>query len=405
MHVHNNQPKKVSMDGSGNWTIDIQFTESESEMMSNFTSIAFTENGTIYELNLTCEQIQEEVGMPLQLPMDAANVLRYIQGAYYIASFPIGVFLNLFVILLISYFKSLQNITYILALQVSVGDLLNAVTFFPTSAANAIAGRYVFTGLCSTIGFILFYLSLVRIYLMFVLVLDRFCTVFMPFWYQRHRVKVVLPISVGAWILAFVIALVPVKGLLSCYSVLRNTWGCYPLQGCIYQRECFTYNFISIALTNICSVVSIILYLSLFCKARKLRNQIAIAHQPSDADSKETRAATARKLKRDRRANVTFFLLFLALMGVSFPPLIFLLIGRAITVVGGTTPPTAYTVAEILAGSTFPLLIVIDPVVITRNDDFRGAIRKLLNKLKIKLVSRAVEGSERNGTMTGTTNT
>ena len=59
----------------------------------------------------------------------------------------------------------------------------------------------------------------------------------------------------------------------------------------------------------------------------------------------------------------------------------------------------------ILAGSTFSLLIVIDPVVIMRNDDFRGAIRKLLYKLKINLVSREVEGSERNGTMNGTTNT
>ena len=50
---------------------------------------------------------------------------------------------------------------------------------------------------------------------MFVLVLDCFFAVFVPFWYQRRkRVRVVLPLSLGAWILAFVVALVPVKGVL-----------------------------------------------------------------------------------------------------------------------------------------------------------------------------------------------
>ena len=122
------------------------------------------------------------------LSIDIANVLRYIQIVYYISSFPFGVFLNLFVALLILCSKRLQSITFLLALQVSAGDLVNASIIFPTSAANAIVNPYVFTGLCATIGFIIFYLRIARICLMFALVLDRFCAVFMPFWHQRHRV-------------------------------------------------------------------------------------------------------------------------------------------------------------------------------------------------------------------------
>ena len=178
--------------------------------------------------------------------------------------------------------------------------------------------------------------------------------------------------------LAFIVGLVPVKGLLDCYSFQRRGWACFPSQGCNYQEECLTYTWIFISVTNICSVVSLIMYLTLFYKARKLRNKVD--YQP-DVSSADERTATARKLKQERRANVTFFLLYLALIGVSLPSVITLFIGRAL-VTGGTTLPMVYNVVEILAGSSFPLLTFIDPLVIMRNEDFREAIKGLFNKLK-----------------------
>jgi hypothetical protein len=87
----------------------------------------------------------------------------------------------------------------------------------------------------------------------------------------------------------------------------------------------------------------------------------------------------AQRLKREQKANTTFFLLFLALIGVSIPPTAFVLIGRIIIIIiGGTALPTAYTVAEVLVGPTTSLLIIVDPIVIMRNKDFREAIRKFL---------------------------
>ena len=133
---------------------------------------------------------------------------------------------------------------------------------------NAIADHFVFTGLCSVFGFALFFLGLARSYLMFVLVLDCFFTVFVPFWYQRQWVRVVLPLSLGAWILAFVVALVPVKGVLDCYSIERSSWGCYPSQGCYHQRACLTYTWTLLTLTNICGVVFLVMYLFFSVKQR-----------------------------------------------------------------------------------------------------------------------------------------
>ena len=144
--------------------------------------------------------------------------------------------------------------------------MLNGAIFLPTSATNAIADRFVFTGLCSVFGFALFFLGHTRTYLMFVLVLDHFFTIFVPFWYQRQRIRVVLPLSL-AWSLDLGVCRCfgtsIIKGVLDCYSVERSSWGCYPSQGCYHQRACLTYTWTVLTLTNICSVISLVIYLFL----------------------------------------------------------------------------------------------------------------------------------------------
>ena len=365
------------MDSIGNWTDDHPISISESGII-NHTSLA--DNETL--LGITCEQRQVEFGSPLPLSINTANVLRYMQVTYYIICFPFGVFLNLFVLLLILRFKRLQNITFILAFQVSASDLVNAILVFPTSAANAIADRYVFTGLCTTIGIVVFHLRIARIYLMFVLALDRFLTVFMPFWYQRCRMKVVVLLSLGAWMLSFIVALIPVKGLLECYSFTRYTWACVPLNGCLNKRACSVYNSTSIALSNGCNVVSLLLYFMMFCKARQLRNKTRTLQQSSAKCEAGMKDAATQALSRERRANVTFFLLFLALTGVSILPFLFFVVGRPVITTLDVVPPPAYIIMSIIGRAMYPLLTVVDPIVIMRNQDFRAVIGKLFRKQK-----------------------
>ena len=372
------------MDGSGSGTEDFMSTQSWSGMMSNYSTLLL-ENDTIStaaQASLTCEQRQYEFGFPLPLATNVANVLRYMQVAYYLICFPFGFFLNLFVMVLIVRNKKLHNVTFILALQVCVGDMINAAIVFPTSAVNAIADRYVFTGFCTTIGFALFYLRIVRIYLMLVLVLDRFCSVFMPFWYQRNKIKVIVPLSLAAWIFAFVIAIIPVRGILDCYSFQRNTWACVPTNGCRNRNACSTYNSTSIALSNLCNIIGLILYSILFYKARILRKKVAIApHQPN-ASSEEEREAAADKLKQNRRANITFLVLFLALVGVGIPPFTFFVVGRPIITALDIVPHPAYTVAGVIGRAFYPLLTIMDPIVIMRNQDFREAMRKVFEWIR-----------------------
>ena len=352
--------------------------------MSSLTTLLPENDTTPTGLNLTCEQQQYEFGSPLPIPTNVANILRYIQVAYFLIGLPFGVLLNLFVIVIILRNKNLQNVTFILALQVCVGDMIDAAIVFPTSAANAIADRFVFTGFCTTIGFAVFYLRIVRIYLMLVLVLDRFCSVFMPFWYQRNKIKVVVPLSLGAWSWAFIIAIIPIRGILDCYSFQRNTWACVPTNGCRNKNACSTYNSTSIALSNVCNIIGLVLYSFLFYKAKKLGNKLAFNLPPQgNTDSTGARqAAAAEKLKRERRANITFLVLFLALVGVGLPPFVFFVIGRPIITALEVVPHPAYTVAGVIGRAFYPLLTIVDPIVVMRNQDFKESIRKTLNWVK-----------------------
>ena len=347
---------------------------------SDTNSMSITENESL--LGLTCEERQVEFGYPLPLSMSAAQVLRYMQVTYYFLCFPFGVSLNCLILLLILRFKKLQNITFILAIQVSASDLVNAALVFPTSAANAIADRYVFTGLCTTIGIVVFHMRIARIYLMFVLALDRFLTVFTPFWYQRCRMRVTVMLSLGAWTLSFIIALIPVKGLLDCYSFQRHTWACVPSVGCSNRYACSVYNSTSIAISNGCNVLSLLLYFIMFCKARQLRNKIRALQKSSAKCEAGMRDAVTESLRRERRANVTFFLLFLALTGVSIPPFLFFVVGRPIITTLNVVPPPAYVIAGVIGRAMYPLLTIVDPIVIMRNADFKDVIRKLCRHQK-----------------------
>ena len=112
--------------------------------MKNFTNLLIEEDTVA---NLTCEELQLVFGSPLPLPIHVANVVRYVQAFCYLTYFIFGFFLNLFVLMLVLRYKKLRTVTFTLALQVCVGNMINSIIVFPTSAVNAIAARYVFTGL------------------------------------------------------------------------------------------------------------------------------------------------------------------------------------------------------------------------------------------------------------------
>ena len=346
---------------------------------SNISDIYSDDNSS----SISCQELQLVKGIPLPLSSTITNVLRYSQIVYFLATLPLSVFLNSLVIVLVAKFKKLKTVTFYLALQVIIVDLLNAIIFFPSATVNAITRRDIFADLCSLLGFAIFFLRSLRTIIMTVLVIDRFCSVFMPYSYPKYRVKTTITLSLVAWITSLVLSLIPTTPLLDCYGFQQFTWACTPTAGCKHQKACLLFDSITVIILQLSNFVALLLYFILYCKARKIRNRINVVPQPQDSTESDARV---ERQKQERRANITFFLLFLALLGVAFPHFLFFEFSRlAHTSVNVDTIELGETniqIVVVICRTLYTLLVVVDPLVILRDRDARDLIKTTIAKLK-----------------------
>ncbi len=107
-------------------------------------------------------------------------------------------------------------------------------------------------------------------------------------------------------------------------------------------------------------------------KAKKVRNQIIPSDTQEDAEQR----------KRDRKANLTFFIIFLSLFGVNIPPVLAFVVISMIFAPLGIQPPEALLLVLSLLQQLRTLLPVMDSIALMRNPEMRKAIKMLKNKLK-----------------------
>ncbi len=263
------------------------------------------------ELNQSCEELRLFGNQ--ELSDNADLVLRYFVLGYNIVLFPISLSLTGLIIFLIIKFKYLQETTLFLALRVAILDLLYLLIVMPASIISTIDGQWsIGLHTCNISGGVFSFLYQIRNGLMFVFVCDRFCTVFMPFRYNRHRSKVIWGVCWTVLALATIGAVPPT--ILGCYGFNRGVWTCIIVlhKICSNLDFCQVYTIITVALGLIVgSFIPTVMYIVLFIKAKRVRNQIIPSGTQEDAGQR----------KRDRKANITFLTLFLGLIGVNNPPL------------------------------------------------------------------------------------
>ncbi len=142
------------------------------------------------ELNQSCEELRLFGHQELS---DNANLgFRYFVLGYNIVLFPLSLSLTGLIIFLIIKFKHLHQTTFFLTLQVAILNFSFALIIFPTAVISTIDGQWSLgLHMCFVTGGVFIFTFNHRYWLMFVFVCDRFCTVFMPFWYNRQRRKVI----------------------------------------------------------------------------------------------------------------------------------------------------------------------------------------------------------------------
>ena len=336
-------------------------------------------------MNRTQGNVLAESGVCEQLRIfnvDTETAVRFTYIGYVSLLFPFAIVLNSFSIFLIIKFKHLRQTTFILALQVILVNLLSTLLATPIAIANAQAGEWILgVTFCNVSGAALNLLYQMRNWLMFMLVCDRFCTVFFPLRYPKVRIKVVVPLYIGTVLIALVNMITPI--VLDCMTFERLAWGCIIDDGCTNVQNCQTYRLISVAVATVMgSYIPMVMYIIIFIKARRIRNQTAPSEQVESEEMRERK-------KQERRANTTYFFLFLSLFGVTFIPILGYLLVPPILRAAEISNPNSFTplpepfrIGFVLIRWTYDLLPIVDPISLMRNADVRKALKIFRSEVK-----------------------
>ncbi len=324
------------------------------------------------ELNQSCEELRLFGNQELSDNADLG--FRYFVLGYNLTLFPFSLSLTGLIIFLIIKFKNLQQTTFFLALQVAIFDFFFVLIVMPAAIISTIDGQWS-TGFhtCNITGGVFLLIFQLRNWLMFVFVCDRFCTVFKPFQYNRHRRKVILILCSTVLALSAIIAVLSTT--FSCFGLSRVLWACTAVidDTCPNSEFCQLLTIVNLAIGQIVgSYVPMAMYTALFIKAKILRNQIRPSGTQEDTEQG----------KRDRKANVTFFVLFLSLFGVNIPPVFGFIVINIIFAPLGIQSPEALLLVLALLQQLYTLLPIMDSITIMRNPEIRKAIKMLKNKLK-----------------------
>ena len=261
-----------------------------------------------------------------------------------------------------------------MALQLAIINLVFTTTVLFPEFITAVTGEWVFgEGMCQASGFLHDGFASMRFLLTLAFTLDRFFTVFLPFYYAKHGGKVSSLMSFVVWMVSLIRVSIPLRGGLDCYAYVPT------FKTCTAVTCTETYILTIVGITALLGdIIPFALYITLFIKAKKIKNKTQAAlPNPTDTPA----SSTAR---HNSRAMITFLILFLALIGCTTPPVVLYMVSFALPAEQGPNP--ILLIFQIIVGRTFfNALTVIDPIVLMRNRDVREVLAKMKHRWYVRL--------------------
>lgn len=331
-------------------------------------------------------------GVPPRLPPTIPAVVDYLYAAIVLIIAVVGIVLNGLVLILVTRYKALRQRSFLLSLQIVVLHLiLSSTVLIGSVVVNAIGREWLYgRAACQFMGSVHDSLVSVRFLLMLVLTLDRVFTVFNPFFYTKYAARVSFAMSAVVWIASIVRGIVPLSGILDCYTYIPTFSTCTAVTGC--SKECSIYIFTTLTVTDFLgAIVPFFLYLVLFWKAKDIKRRLAIAGRRSSQSSIIRNSRISVK-QQDNRAAITFLILFIALLGLTVPAFSFYVSTLIIT---GPPPDGLLIVQKLFGRAVFFSLAVADPIVIMRNRDVREAADDVRQRLSLRSRSASISDNMR----------
>ncbi len=314
------------------------------------------------EDNLTLNYSCADINWPdSQDPITNASLavpIRVIQTLYGVCLVSFGVLLNLLVLILVAKCKKLRSISFGIAVQLSVLNLLTSISYGSSSIANYVVGHWILgSNSCIASGFILFVLINIRTLLIFAFSLNQFLFVFLPFFYPRHNGKAVIVTSMLAWFLGIIYNVINLPPFLDCFVFNEDSLLCVISVQCSSNcliAYCTFYPTIIIPAI----FIPVGLFLALYIKGRKIRSR-------DHAIGVDAKVLT----EQEWRAIKTFAILFASAFLVTILPFILFFVSQFFD------SAVARVLLKLLGVDVLFLLVITDPLVILRNGDIKEALK------------------------------
>ena len=318
-------------------------------------------NGSICaEMNVTFNSCWDKTVQCGAFQSPISSFLPVVQTLLLSIYFVFGLILNGFIVFLILRYEELRRREFALVIQVIAADLLSVVCFFPVVIITRPTGLWSSLGpsWCSVLGFIQIFFTSSRYTAMFLLSFDRFSMVFFPFTYPLRGNRIMIPLTILAWIISLLIAIIPL--FIQCYGFQLPNGFCTVSPSC--SKVCNAYRLLLNFVSYIAgAVLPIIFYSLMFCRSRQLHKRVASMESKTLSDGS------------NRRATATFSLLLVTFTGCSLPQFAsFILL------------PLQSNHAEVywdylgLSVTALYTVVILDPLVIMKHQDLRKcALRQL----------------------------
>lgn len=282
--------------------------------------------------------------------------------------------LCLLILVLVIKYKKLQRRAVIVSLSLIIADLLLVCSYHLPAFTSTIvlAWPFEFIG-CQIFGFLSTTFVLTRWYMMSVLSADRFFTVRYPFSYEKYS-KVVLTIMILiAWI-------IPVLISMTCLNILSSVAFRENVPTCLFYSPTLDRGLVFFSITSTLSfaigcILPTVLYMWLYRKARKLRPSATklgkMSVQIAAGTVIQVPLGPLDRDKRERRALVTFALIFITFFVTSAPLFFFQILRSLFTDAWCKIPISVhFIVIQVFLCST-----LLDPILVMRDRDFRKCLK------------------------------
>jgi len=309
--------------------------------------------------------------------------LRAVQGCVVGVLLGFSLVGNGIALSLICRYKQLRYRSILVAVGLVVVDLLMPVVVHLPMLASIIAGMWPFGDIgCTILGYVLLSLLQVRWLEATVVVLDRFLVIVFPFFYMRWSKHILIALTVAAWLIPIAVSFPAAVGF-GRFTFRTTTTICAVF--CGEDQACFYFYVVEFSLfVCVGGLLPTVLYFILYCIGRRKSGASIwrLGTHTSDTATTSRRGFRADRRNsilsfqtaRDKRATVTFAIIFFALLVTQLPQLIF-----------STTRRTDFyslipIYVHFIAIDIFLISPALDPIVIMRNRDFRNAMARMLGR-------------------------